>query len=42
MGRKAVKKKAKVVTEDPMVEVVTKELSILGSTKPWSLVLHHT
>jgi len=32
MGRKAAKRKVKAVVEDPMVEVMTKELSILGST----------
>jgi len=33
MGTKAAKRKAKVVAEDQMVEVMTKDLSILGSTK---------
>jgi len=33
IGRKASKRKAKAVAEDPMVEMMTKELSILGSTK---------
>jgi len=33
MGRKVAKRKAKAVVEDLMVEVMTKELSILGSTK---------
>jgi len=33
MGRKAAKRKAKAQANDPLVEVMTKELSILGSTK---------
>ena len=33
MGRKAAKRKAKAQALDPVVEVLTKELSILGSTK---------
>jgi len=33
MGRKAAKRKAKAQADDPVVEVLTKELSILGSTK---------
>ena len=32
MGRKAAKRKAKAAAEDPMVEVMMKELSILEST----------
>jgi len=31
--RKATKRKAKAGGEDPMVEMMTKELSILGTTK---------
>jgi len=33
MGRKPAKRKAKAQVPDPAVEVLTKELSILGSTK---------
>jgi len=33
MGRKAAKRKAKAQVDDPLVEVMTKELSTLGSTK---------
>ena len=33
IGRKATKRKAKPVAEDPIVEVMTKELLILGSIK---------
>ena len=32
-GRKVMKRKPKAVDVDPMVDVMTKELSILGSTK---------
>ena len=33
MGKKAAKRKAKAQANDPVVEVLTKELSILGSSK---------